>query len=177
MTRFTVESRPTFRDLGGRFARANDDLLDIRREELRTEGRFLVNLTKKKLKDKTAPYSSSKLENAIRFNTRSDGQTVRLSVTTPSQAGPHKIAPLNAQALAFNWPRVGMMTFVPRGGGFKTHVRAGQLWVGKGYVDHPGGSLVPLFTPLLEDANSEWSNTRGRAVLNRISLRYVKSIT
>ncbi len=41
---FTFELRPTFRDLQGRFAEANEDLLESRRELIRIEARRYVEL-------------------------------------------------------------------------------------------------------------------------------------
>ncbi len=175
MTRFTVTSKPTFRDLQGRFARAEKELIDIRRDELRAEGRLLVKLVQKKTEQKVKQ-RNAKLEQGIRFKTFISGDDVRLSVTAPEKAAPHRIQAKNAKALAFGWPKIGMNVIVPKAGGFKTHVRNGRLWVGKGYVDHPGGTLVPLFTPILAASLREWESSRGRIVLNRISLRYVAEV-
>lgn len=169
-----IVTRPTFRDLQGRFAKAEQALLDAKRDELRDEGRYLVQQFKDNLR---AKIGENKLENAIRFNTRQVGDNVRLSVTAPGHARPHRIAARNASALAFNWQRVGMMTFVPRRGGFRTHVRNGQLWVGKGYVNHPGGSLEPLIVPILQRTSDEWTATRGRRVLQRMTTRYTQELT
>ena len=41
---FTFELKPTFRDLQGRFAEANEDLLESRRELVRIEARRYVGL-------------------------------------------------------------------------------------------------------------------------------------
>ena len=51
---------------------------------------------------------------------------------------PHKIRARKAGALYFFWGKVGMFTVVPKAGGFRTHTAGGKLWIGKGYVDHPG---------------------------------------
>jgi len=51
---------------------------------------------------------------------------------------PHIIRPRNKNALHFFWPKIGKYVVVPKGGGFKTHEQGGKLWVGKGYVNHPG---------------------------------------
>jgi hypothetical protein len=169
-----IEAKPTFRGIQGKFAKAEDALLSAKREELRTEGRAVVQLVQGGLRGKIGP---SKIEQGIRFNTQQSGDTVSLNVTAPSRAKPHRIVARNAKALAFFWPRVGMMTFVPKRGGFRTHVRNGSLFVGKGGVDHPGGSLVPLLAPILEDAGQEWMQTRGLIALKRISTRYTRELT
>lgn len=57
---------------------------------------------------------------------------------------PHKIAPRKAGALSFFWTKVGMYTVVPKGGGFKTHMAGGKLWIGKGFVQHPGTRPNPF---------------------------------
>lgn len=172
---YRVITRPTFRDIQGRFTAAEEELLDARRDELRREGRFLRREIIERLRVKVD--GPSKIERGIRFNTRVRGDTVRLNVTAPGRARPHPIRAVNARALAFFWPRVGMQTFVPRSGGFKTHVRGGALWIGKGQVDHPGGTLVPLLEPILRDVSRDWERTRGRIVLNRISTRYEAKLT
>lgn len=164
------KSTPTFRDLAGKFTRADRDLLEIRRDALRSEGRALVRLAQENTREKIG--QPSKIENGIKFNTRVSGGSVSLNVLAPSQAKPHRIAARRANALAFFWPRVGMQTFVPKRGGFRTHVRGRVLMIGKGYVDHPGGSLVPLMTPIMRRTMDEWTQSRGQAMLNRISTRY-----
>lgn len=169
-----ITTRPTFRDVQGKFARAEAALLDAKREELRDEGRYLVQELKKNLH---AKIGENKIENGIRYNTRVIGDNVRLSVTAPGFARPHRIAARNKLALAFNFARAGMFTFVPRRGGFRTHVRNGQLWVGKGYVDHPGGSLQPLMVPIVERTSDEWLRVRGQRVLTRMTTRYTQELT
>jgi len=175
---FDVTVKPTWRDVAGRFSKAEQVLIDARRDELRVEGRAIVDLVQKKLQAKTAPYNSSSLAKSIRFNTRKVGNDVRLNITSPSKAGPHKIYPRFANALSFMWPKAGRRVVVPKRGGFKTHVRAnGTLFVGKGYVDHPGGSLEPLMNPIMQAAGREWLAQRGQQALRRMSTRYVESLT
>jgi len=58
---------------------------------------------------------------------------------------PHKIAPRQAGALHFFWTKVGVFTVVPKGGGdFKNHMAGGKLWIGKGFVQHPGTKPNPF---------------------------------
>ena len=173
--RITTEARPTWRDVQGRFARAERELLEARREEMRGQGRVIVQIARGKLREKVKRPSG--LENAIRFTTRQEGDAIVLNVTAPSHAKPHRIQARYAGALAFFWPRVGMQVMVPKRGGFRTHVRGNTLWVGKGYVDHPGGSLVPLMAPILIDTNREWLPSGGQQALRRMSLRYVQELT
>jgi len=39
---------------------------------------------------------------------------------------------------------------VPKGGGFKTHMAGGKLWIGKGFVQHPGTTPNPFPARALE---------------------------
>ena len=172
---FRIETKPTFRDLQGRFVAANEELLRARRDELRQEGGYLEDEFIRKLRAKIG--QPSKIEKGVRFNTRQTGNSVKLNLTAPGKAAPHPIRPKNAGALAFFWPKVGLQVFVPRQGGFKTHVSKGNLFVGKGQVDHPGGTLVPLLQPIMQDLADEWTRGRGSVVLNRIATRYVTAVT
>jgi hypothetical protein len=97
--RITTEARPTWRDVQGRFARAERELLEARREEMRGQGRVIVQIARGKLREKVKRPSG--LENAIRFNTRQEGDAIILNVTAPSHAKPHRIQARYAGALAF----------------------------------------------------------------------------
>jgi len=171
---FRIVTKPTFRDLQGRFAQAEKELLEARRDLLRGEGEYLKADFIRRLRAKIGP---SKIERGIKYNTRQTGDRVKLNVTGPERSRPHVIRAKNAAALAFFWPKVGRQTFVPRAGGFPTHVSSnGALFIGKGQVDHPGGPLGPLLVPILKDVSEDWQRGRGRIVLNRISTRYVSKL-
>ena len=66
---------------------------------------------------------------------------------------PHKIYPKGKGALAFDWPKVGMRTIVPRkptGTGVRTSKTRGPYFViGKGYVNHPGTRARPFLMDAL----------------------------
>ena len=175
--RITIIVRPTFRDLAGRFTKANEGLLASKRDILRQQGKRLVQMAREELDDKTDG-RSGKLASAIRYNTRIvNDNEVRLSVTAPGRAGPHRIYPRNAGALAFSWGKVGAFVLVPRSGGFRTHYgKDGVLWVGKGYVDHPGGTLVPLFSGVMERTLDRWSVGGGQEILQQIASRWVSQV-
>jgi len=166
--------KPTWRDLRGRFARAEQALLDERRDQLRQEGPKLVNILKGKLR---AKIGESVIEKGIRYRTAVKGDTVELKLSAPNKAKPHPIRPRNAGALHFFWGKIGMTVVVPKGGGFKTHARGNTLWVGKGRVDHPGGSLVPLINPLIEDVAQEWLSRDGRTIVAKMATRYAAEVT
>lgn len=169
-----IKAKPTFRDTRGRFHATTEKLSQFRREALRDEGPTLKNIIIRRLRGKIG---ESKIDKGIRYNTQVRGDHIQLNVTAPSEARPHIIRAVNAQALAFFWPKVGMQTFVPKSGGFRTHVRGNALWIGKGYVNHPGGSLEPLMQPILADSLREWEKAGGERVLRKISTRWVNGVT
>ena len=57
---------------------------------------------------------------------------------------PHKIAPRNKGALYFFWTKIGVYTVVPKAGTTQTHMADGKLWIGKGFVQHPGTQPNPF---------------------------------
>lgn len=171
-----TEVRPSFDEVAKKFGRAHNALLESMREELHKEGPVIVVMAQGKLREKIGRTSS--LDNSFRYTSQQSGEnTVQLTVSAPGHAKPHKIRARYASALSFFWPRVGLHTFVPKRGGFRTHVRGGALWIGKGYVDHPGGSLVPLMTPVMKKTERQWVSSRQQIVMNRMTARYTQVFT
>ena len=82
MTYFRVESRPTFRDLQGRFTRANEALLDIRREEMRGLGRQFVSIAG----EESPGGTGHTVARGIRFRSFVSENSVGFSAT-PGQIG------------------------------------------------------------------------------------------
>ena len=161
--KLTVKTTPPFRDQRGRFRKADKAAKDSLRNSMRSQGRIVTGIVKDELAAKIGQ-RNAKLEKGIRFNTRQQGNTTRLNVTVPQKARPHKIYP-KRKALAFKWR--GLNVVVPRGGGFKTHKRGNTLWVGKGFVQHPGGSLQPLFGPVLDKSLKKWRSSEEPEVISR----------
>jgi len=99
-----------------------------------------------------APKRSGRFAEAISFQEFTDQTSFGFYGLSPKPIGhyiilgtkPHKIAPRPANALYFFWTKVGMYTVVPKGGGFRTHVAGGKLWIGKGFVQHPGTQPNPF---------------------------------
>jgi len=173
---FSIEVNPTFRDFQGRFTRAEEELLDARRDELRTLGRWIVaNLKAEAPRGKTGKFRES-----IAFRTFQDGDSLSLQTYMAQPLGtfiiegtrPHQIKARNANALYFFWTKVGMYTVVPKKGNFKTHVSGDKLWVGKGYVDHPGTKPNDFVGRVFVKLQPEIDKS-----LSRISTRFVKVIT
>lgn len=155
MAVFSVEANPTFRDMIGRFVRAEDALLTARRVEMRTLGRLHRDAIKRK-----APKKTGKFAAGIRFRTTQSGDSVGFTVSTPQPLGtflrppgtrPHVIRARRAKFLRFE---VG-----------------GKIVYTKS-VNHPGYRPSSDF---VEDAVDELAPERTRA-LRRISTRYIQEI-
>lgn len=172
----TIESRPTFRDLQGRFTRGTDALIAEKREQMRDLGRKYVMYAKEEAPEgKTGRFKES-----IRYRTDEHGSEITLRAYSAQPLGTfiiggtkaHKIqAKSSGGALYFFWPRVGMYTVVPRSDGFKTHEAGGKLWIGKGYVDHPGTKPNPFHQRAYESLRPEI-----QAALRKISTRFTESV-
>ena len=173
---FTVTSSPSFRGKLGRYEKANKELVEGKRDMMRDLGRRMVVL----MKDEAPQGKTGKFKAGIRFRTHASGDTVGFKVTVPEPlhtfivkgTKPHKIMAKRAGALYFFFGKIGMFTVVPKGGGFKTHVRGGKLWVGKGYVSHPGTKANDYQERALNRFAPEY-----KAGLNRISSRWVDTVT
>ena len=169
-----VTIRPPFRDIAGRFAKANKELIDDQREMMRRLGQKWVVLAREEAPKRTGEFARS-----IIYRTYIRGETVQLYTYSKQPLGgwivrgtdAHPIAARTAGALYFFWPKVGMYTVVPKSGGFRTHVSGGKLWIGKGHVDHPGTKPNPYH----ERAYARWKPD-ARPELRRIALRYVAVI-
>lgn len=74
---------------------------------------------------------------------------------------PHTIRAKQAKALVFNWKRMGgVRTVVPKKptkwGGLRKGKTGTVLWIGKGYVNHPGTKARPyMYRALREVAGSK----------------------
>ena len=110
-----------------------------------------------------APKKSGRFSESISFQEFSDGQTFGFYGLSAKPIGhfiilgtkPHKIAPRNAKALYFFWTKVGVYTVVPKAGNTRTHMAGGKLWIGKGFVQHPGTKPNPFQSRALERLKSD----------------------
>lgn len=84
---------------------------------------------------------------------------------------PHRIAPRQAKALTFFWTKAGLYTVVPKAGGFRTHQAGGKLWIGKGFVQHPGTAANPFPARALERLKADIDS-----ILQAIAERWVQII-
>src|SRR3990167_655251 len=143
----SFRSTPTFRELNGRFARAGTELFESRRDLMRDLGRRFAELSRTE-----APARTWSFRESIGFRTFAEGSAFGFRIHMAQPLGTfilegteaHVISARDAAALYFYWPKIGMDVVVPKGGGFPTHVSGGKLWVGKGFVDHPGTKPNPF---------------------------------
>jgi len=152
MTYFRVESKPTFRDLAGRFDKANAELLDIRRDEMRALGRQFVNLA-----GEEAPGGKGHtVARGIRFRSFVTGNSVGFSVT------PGKIGEWHLKGTGIYGPRHRLIVPV-RAAALRFVVNGETLfrkWV---------RGIKP--NPFFERAYKRWQPL-AKAGLNRISTRW-----
>lgn len=145
----SVTFKPTIRNLRGQFAKATKKLVENQRKASRVLARRWVRIAKEeapKGKGKTANRVHGDFRKSIKFNEFTKGAQVGFSSESEQPLGtfithgtrPHKIRARKKGALYFYFGKVRMWTVVPKKGGFKTHVADKKLWVGKGYVKHPG---------------------------------------
>lgn len=157
MTVYRVTSNPTFRDMSGRFSKAEKALLAARRSELRKLGRLHQQAIQR-----AAPKKTGEFARGIRFRSFEKGDSVGFTVSTPQPLGkwlrppgtkPHTITARRAKYLRFYWPKAGKVVF------FKS-------------VQHPGYKPDSDF---VEDAVDSLADER-RAALRRISTRYINEV-
>lgn len=107
----------------------------------------------------SAPRRTGTLARSIRTEQASDSRGIfyrviadaphAMSISEGSR--PHIIRARNRAALFFHWQRIGRDTVVPRQGGFRTHIgRGGVLFLGKGFIDHPGTQATKWLVKALE---------------------------
>jgi hypothetical protein len=157
MAEVSLTVQPSFRDIQGRFTKANDDLLKDKRDEMRSLGQRWVKFMREE-----APKNTGKFAEGIRFTTRQQGETITLNGTMPQPLGtfitegtkPHPIFPKRAGGfLRFNWPKAGGIVF------FRS-------------VNHPGTKP----NKFSDRAFRKWEPST-RVALNRITVNWVNKVS
>ena len=146
---FTVTFEADFKNLKGQFAKANAALFESQKENVRWLGERWVQIAKEEApvgKGERDPRKPVKFRDSITFEQFTEGKVIGfrgrsqqpLSKYITEGISPHKIQARNADALHFFWKRQGNMeTVVPKKGG--KHGMVGEiLFIGKGFVNHPG---------------------------------------
>ena len=156
MTYFRVDSKPTFRDLQGRFAKANDELLNIRRAEMRTLGRQFVNIA-----GEEAPGGKGRtVARGIRFRSFVTANSVGFSAT-PGQIG--------------EWHIQGTGIFGPR----RRPIRPKRAKALHFFIDSEEFFMPSVKgikpNPFFDRAHKRWEPMAQKA-LARISTRYVTEL-
>ncbi len=110
---YKLEVTPTFRDLKGRFARAEKGLLSSYRGFLRDEGRRLVGFLEDEAprSEEGEGFDGVHFADQIRFRTFVEGEHVGFKVSMPEPLAtyildgtrPHTISARSAKTLAFYW--------------------------------------------------------------------------
>lgn len=99
-----ITAKPTFKDLKGRFAASEKDLLETRRDNMRQIGRLATAALREEAPRKTGKYASS-----IRYITRIEGTNIVMRTQSAQPLGkwivggtkPHIIRPVRAKMLRF----------------------------------------------------------------------------
>ena len=157
--------RPPFRDMQGRFAKANKGLLESKRTQTRDLGRHLVDLLQQE-----APKRSGEFARNIRFRTFVQAAAVGFRVTMPEPLATfislgtraHKIVAKNVRALSF---RVGLIGGLVGGFG-----EMGTKIVVKS-VNHPGTKA----NKFIGKAKRRW-NPRARVAGQKIARRWIETV-
>jgi len=159
MAEINVTIKPPFRDIHGRFVKADARLIEDRREMVRHLGRRWVELARSE-----APEKTGKFKRGIGFKTYVRGTAITLQSYRPEPLGTwitggtkaHIIRAKHAKALRFYWANG------PHGAGMYSF-RA---------VHHPGTKP----NPYPARAYPKWK-PEAHEQLRRISRNYVQTIT
>jgi len=174
MITIELSANPPIRSLGKLIGDSFDQLAQEARPLVRVLGKKYVEYAREE-----APKRSGRFSESISFQEFADSQSFGFAGLSAKPIGhyiilgtkPHKIAPRRANALYFFWTKVGMFTVVPKGGGFKTHMAGGKLWIGKGFVQHPGTKPNPFPARALEPLKADIEN-----VLQSIADRWIQIV-
>jgi hypothetical protein len=154
---FKLEINPTFRDIEGRFTKADNQLLSDRREQVKDLARQHVLYAQDEAPKRTGDFAKG-----IRFRSFVSGlDSIGYTLSDPQPLGkwirlgtkPHTIEPKGAgYPLAFYWAKIGGMMFTYR-------------------VNHPGTKPNDYMARANDRIEPEMDRTTAR-----ISTRYVKTI-
>lgn len=156
MSVFRVTSKPTFRELSGRFAKANQTLLDVRREEMRDLARQHVSILQRHAPRKTGAFAAGH-----RFRTYQRGDTIGYSTSAPQPLG--------------KWlrpPGTRPHVIVPKASGYPLRFEVNGRIVRTYRVNHPGYRPKSDY---VEDAYNEF-RPQLQTALRRISTRYAAEV-
>jgi hypothetical protein len=144
------------RDVLGRFAKADANMIENKRNSARTLGQKWVEIAREEAPNKTGAFRES-----IRFRTFVKGTEIGFTTSAAQPLGkwivfgtrPHIIRARNAKTLYFFWGRLGRFVSFP-------------------FVHHPGTKP----NPYVDRAYETWEKEMELEI-NRISARYVVDVT
>ena len=172
---FNITSSYPLADLPGRHLVAYKAMIERKKEAMNSEGGRLVRILRSNAPRKTGEFADS-ITHKVFVTQRGAGFNIEmaspLGVFITKGTRPHIIAARNAKALRFHWPKFGGMVMVPKRGGFGTHVSGGVLWIGKGYVNHPGTKP----NPFIKKSIATWT-PGARQVLNFMAEGYTQAFS
>lgn len=145
----TVTFKPTVRNVRGQFTRATARLVVHQRKASRILAKRWVQIARSeapKGSGRTTNRTHGDFRRSITYTEFTKGGTVGFSTESEQPLGTfithgtraHQIRARRKKALYFFFGKIRKWVVVPKKGGFKTHVSDGKLWVGKGYIQHPG---------------------------------------
>jgi hypothetical protein len=178
---FTVTFEADFKNLKGQFAKANKRLLESQKENVRWLGEQWVQIAREE-----APVGSGKKDtrrpvqfrDSITFEQFSDSKIVGfrgvsqqpLSKYITEGTSPHTIQAVKANALHFFWQKQGLLETVVPKGRTKHGMKGDILFIGKGYVDHPGTKPNPFTVRAASRLATNYP-----VALNRVANQWVMS--
>jgi len=174
----TVTVKPTFEHLRDGISQASKNFLENERKAVTfLSQRWVVIAREEAPRGKTGNFRAG-MEAVIVGGNNSTG----FFAGSPSPLGkfinegtrPHRIYPRLAGALYFFWGKISKWTVVPKGGGFKTHVSGDKLFIGKGFVQHPGTQPNPYvdrtFNRWITEAEKEMLKVADNFVLDVVKI-------
>lgn len=171
----SITFKPTIRNVRGQFAKATKKLVENQRKATRVLARRWVVMAKEE-----APSKTGKFRKSIKYKEFTKKAEVGFSTESKQPLGrfivygtrPHKIRARRKKALYFFWGKIGKFTVVPKGGGFSTHMADNKLWIGKGYVQHPGTKpndyVSRTYVRWIKDMNKEINAVADKYVVDLV---------
>lgn len=148
-----VTAKPPFRDLKGRFTKAEEGLLEDRREMVRALGRRYVEIAREE-----APERTGKFKKSLIFRTFIKGQAVGFSAYSAQPLGTYIVEGTQAHIIRAKKARA-------------LRFQVGGEWVFRRAVHHPGTQANPYH----ERAQERWE-PEAAIQLARISRNYVVAL-
>lgn len=173
MAEYSVTFNPTLQNLRNGITQASKQFLKNERDAVKFLSRRWVAIAREEAPTKTGKFRAG-IESVVVESETATG----FFAGSPSPLGkwinkgtrPHKIYPRRANSLYFFWGKISKWTVVPKGGGFKTHVFDNKLFIGKGFVRHPGTKPNPYvdrtFNRWITEAEKEMLKVADNFVLD-----------